>query len=318
MPYLSEWGWWDRKRSLAHLRPSAHIRSVALYATRTLTGGLASCGPRCTVWFTSWTTSEFGFSIQGASLCISVIAGFFALGSPIAGWLGDRVGNHRRMALVAGALGLCALTHFLFGPWQLRMLGVDARRTLLFVYLPLDGVTSCLLEPQLFPLLLSLAEESSERADSAMERGEHLTNLVTSLGQTAINLGSVLGPFLAVPLVEAGGFRAALFAWGPAYALSSCWAWLCFARRHGKQRGAEARPKASQRGRQAVREARPLAEAPPSADSERSTGSPPRGSEGASPLRTALPSRARRTTAVSSKTTRFVRVRFDEEADEVL
>ena len=274
------------------------------------------------MWFTSWTTSEFGFSIQGASLCISVIAGFFGLGSPIAGWLGDRVGNHGRMALVAGALGLSALTHFLFGPWQLRMLGVDARRSLLFVYLPLDGVTSCLLEPQLFPLLLSLAEESSERADSAMERGEHLTNLVTSLGQTAINLGSVLGPFLAVPLVEAGGFRAALFAWGPAYALSSCCAWLCFARRHGKQKGAEARPKASQRGRQVVREARPLAEAPPStdtsADSERSTGSPPRGSEGASPLSMALPSRARRTTAVSSKTTGFVRVRFDEEADEVL
>ena len=35
----------------------------------------------------------------------------------------------------------------------------------------------------------------------------------------------MLGPFAAVPFVEAGGFRAALAAWALPYALVSLWAW---------------------------------------------------------------------------------------------
>jgi len=206
MLYFSKWGWWD-------------------------------------MWFTSWVVNEFGFSIQGASVCISLIAGCFGLGAPMSGWLGDRLSSVQRMGLIAATMGALSTVHFFFGPWQLHstVLGAAARRSLFFIYLPTDGLLSCLLEPQLMPTMLSLAEAGAAEVAAVgagaggslgnaatvdvMGRGEHLTNLVTALAQTAINIGSVIGPFVAVPLVKAGGFRSALAAWAPAYALVSCLAW---------------------------------------------------------------------------------------------
>eukprot|EP00966_Prymnesium_polylepis_P155499 3591969-Prymnesium_polylepis.1 len=82
----------------------------------------------------------------------------------------------------------------------------------------------CLVEPQLIPQMLNVAETTAGKS-------EHVTNFVTSLGQTAMNLGTCGGPFAAVPIIQMSGFRGALAAWAAPYALVSAWAmlrsWVC-------------------------------------------------------------------------------------------
>ena len=68
--------------------------------------------------------------------------------------------------------------------------------------------------------MLNLAERASKGGAN-----EHLTNFVTALSQTAFNLGSVLGPFAVVPVIEIGGFRGAL---GPRTIVAEPWRrWRC-------------------------------------------------------------------------------------------
>lgn len=181
--YESKWAWWD------------------IYVTQFLFVG------------------EFEFSIQTAALHISLIASIFATGCPLGGLLGDRLGN-RRIHLVVGLLGALGVIYTTMGPWQLAALGATARRVLLYVYLVTDGGMSCLIEPQLVPHMLSLAEQRS-RADGGRGPNEHLTNFVTSFAQFANNAGGVAGPFIAVPLIENVGFRGALAVWGVLFFLVS-------------------------------------------------------------------------------------------------
>lgn len=168
MVYMSKWAWWE-------------------------------------IYFAEWCVDEFGASIPTASLYIATIAACFALGVPLAGTLGDRLGKRRFELMVVSLAALVGLYAFV-GPWQLTTLTGPMRYGLFFCYLAGDGLLCCLLEPQLIPHVLYLAE-----ADGGSN--EHLTNLVTSAIQTAMNIGMVAGPFVAVPIVKSGGFRGALFAW---------------------------------------------------------------------------------------------------------
>ena len=189
--YFSKWGWWD-------------------------------------IWFTSWCTSELGFSLPTASISISFIAALFAIASPVSGWLGDRLKGGTRMILILACMPWFAVLHFLMGPWQAASWGlsVEARRVLFFVYLASDGLPAALVEAQFVPQLLMLAEAAASDGPN-----EHLTNFVTSLSQTFISLGQVLGPFAAVPIVEVWGFRGGLVAWGVAYLVVSTWGWWRIASR---------------------------------------------------------------------------------------
>ena len=157
------------------------------------------------IHFTEWCVDDFGASIPTASLYIATIAACFGLGVPLAGSMGDRLGR-RRLELMGGSMTALTLLYVFMGPWQLEALGPPLRHGFFFVYLAGDGLLCCLIEPQLLPHVLHLAEA---------ERGanEHLTNLVTSLGQSAMNLGMVAGPFVAVPIIREYGFRGALAAW---------------------------------------------------------------------------------------------------------
>ena len=129
----------------------------------------------------------------------------YALAQLPGGWLGDRLGHSLRLALVAGSMTLLSIVHLLFGPWQVRWVAQTAtRRALFFAYLPLDGMLSCLVEPQLMPMMLGLAEQqqsrladeprtsglahepkaSDEPRSAALGTGEHLTNLVRQRPRT--------------------------------------------------------------------------------------------------------------------------------------
>ena len=108
--YMSKWAWWD-------------------------------------LWFTPWCVDEFGFTVKEASLCIAFIAALFGLSSPLSGSLGDRLGNRRTMGLIACSMTALVLLFVLMGPWQLAW-SVAIRQRLLFVYLAVDGLVSCLVEPQ--------------------------------------------------------------------------------------------------------------------------------------------------------------------------
>ena len=183
--YFSKWGWWD-------------------------------------IWFTTWTTTELGFSLQAASISISFIAAMFAFASPISGWLGDRLTGGTRMLLILVCMHWFTLLHFFMGPWQVGSWGwnLPARRIIFFAYLACDGLPAALVEAQFLPQTLMLAEAAATGGPS-----EDLTNFLTSLSQTFTNLGQVLGPFAAVPIVEAYGFRGGLVAWGVAYLAVSLWGW---------------------------------------------------------------------------------------------
>ena len=171
--------------------------------------------PRWPVWLTAQ------IPLGSASFHICIVAAAFATVCPISGSLGDRLGD-RRMILVAGAMALLAVIYTLMGPWQVAAWGLEARRRMLYVYLAADGLMCCLLEPQFFPQMLSLAESTSSGPPN-----EHLTNFVTSLGQTAFNVGGVAGPFVAVPIIRRwGGFRGALATWAVPFALVATWAAL--------------------------------------------------------------------------------------------
>jgi len=168
------------------------------------------------IYFAQWCADEFGASVPTASLYIACIAAAFGCGVPLAGSLGDRLGA-RRLDLMAGSIvGLVGLYLFM-GPWQLAAYDLPLRQALFFVYLAGDGLVCCLIEPQLLPHMLNLAE-------SKRDAGEYLTNLVTALGQSAMNLGQIAGPFVAVPIVSASGFRGALTAWAFPLALVVAWA----------------------------------------------------------------------------------------------
>lgn len=129
--------------------------------------------------------------------------------------IGDRLG-HRRIHLVVGLMGALGVLYPLMGPWQLSSFDATGRRVALYLYLIADGGISCLIEPQLVPHMLSVAEQRS-RATGGGGPSEHLTNSATSIAQFANNAGAVAGPFLAVPIIEMVGFRGALAAWGLAY-----------------------------------------------------------------------------------------------------
>ncbi|KAL1512386.1 hypothetical protein AB1Y20_005644 [Prymnesium parvum] len=174
------------------------------------------------IYFTSWIVSEFGFSVATASLYIALIAFVFSIMGPISGLLGDRLGDGRT-ALITGSMGVLTVVYLLMGPWQVGLLPLGARKVLLKLYLVADGAVCCLIEPQFIPHMLSLAESTSD------ERSEHLTNFVTSLGQTAMNAGGVIGPFLIVPFIAADattGFRTALAVWAVPFGAIAAWSTL--------------------------------------------------------------------------------------------
>ena len=173
-------------------------------------------------WWDIYVTSiffigEFELSLPTASLHISLVATAFAIGCPLGGSLGDRLGE-RRIPLVVTLMVALGAVYVAMGPWQLALLVPLARRVVLYFYLIADGSMGSLLEPQLVPQMLHLAEQQS-RASGGEGRNEHLTNFVTSLGQFMMNAGAVFGPFVAVPLIEAYGFRGALSAWGAVFVL---------------------------------------------------------------------------------------------------
>ena len=132
--------------------------------------------------------------------------------------VGDRLGK-RRLELMTVSLACLVGLYLFMGPWQVREYSLRWRRALFFVYLAADGLICCLVEPQLLPHMLGLAE-------SKHGAGERLTNLVTAFGQAWMNLGMVGGPFVAVPIVEVSGFRGALAAWASPLALVVAWALL--------------------------------------------------------------------------------------------
>ena len=122
---------------------------------------------------------------------------------------------------MAASMALLAVVYTLMGPWQVAACSLTARRVMLYVYLVSDGLMCTLLEPQFFPQMLTLAEAASSGPPN-----EHLTNFVTSLGQTAFNVGAVAGPFVAVPIIQLAGFRGALVTWAVPFALTAVWAAL--------------------------------------------------------------------------------------------
>ena len=182
------------------------------------------------IWFTTWMVDELGFSIQSASVTISFIAALFGVTAPVSGMLGDRLGE-RRMHLMALCMTWCVVLYTFMGPWQLSVFGLGARRAMVFVYLAGDGLQAATIEAQFSPLMLALAEAKATGGPS-----EHLTNFVTAFGQTAMNLGSVCGPLIAAPIVDAAGFRGALFTWGTVYSFVTVWAWIRVARRACERR----------------------------------------------------------------------------------
>jgi len=189
-------------------------------------------------WWDIYVTShffvgEYYFSIQTASFHISLIATTFAIGCPLGGLLGDRLGD-RRTRLIYWLLAGLSAVYISMGPYQLSLFGPIARRVLLYVYLLADGGMSCLVEPQLVPSMLMFAEQSSMCGGAGPN--EHLTNFVTSLGQFAMNAGAVVGPFLAVPLIETVGFRGALAAWGVSFAIVTVLGGLQFGTLNCRQR----------------------------------------------------------------------------------
>ena len=76
---------------------------------------------------------------------------------------------------------------------------------------------------------MMMASAAQRYTTYALLAGQHLTNLVTSLGMFGMNAGAVVGPFLAVPLIETIGFRGALASWGAAFALVAVLGGLSFA-----------------------------------------------------------------------------------------
>ena len=70
------------------------------------------------LWFTPWCVDEFGFSVQGASLCIAFIAAVFGTCCPLSGTLGDKLGSRGRMVLLAGAMTFLMGMYAFMGPWQ--------------------------------------------------------------------------------------------------------------------------------------------------------------------------------------------------------
>ena len=122
------------------------------------------------------------------------------------------------MHLIAGALGLLGVVYCGMGPWQLEALGVEARETVLIPYLILEGVLCTLLEPTFIPLMLDVAEKQA----TGGKVDAHLTNFVTSLGQTCFNMGQ-LSSIVGVFAVNSVGFRGALVAWACPFLLVSVW-----------------------------------------------------------------------------------------------
>lgn len=168
------------------------------------------------IFVVEWLVDEFALSIPTAALHISIVATVFAVGCPVGGSIGDRLGD-RRMHLVVVLLAALFLLYLAMGPWQLTALGITQRRVLIYIYLVGDGAMSTLIEPQLMPEMLRLAEQRS-RADGGTGPNEHLTNFVTTFSQFGMNAGAVIGPFVAVPLIDSIGFRGALASWGAGYA----------------------------------------------------------------------------------------------------
>ena len=196
------------------------------------------------IHFAAWCVREFGASVASASGYLSLVAACFGLGVPLAGSLGDRLGAARRFDLLAGALSALVLLYAAMGPWQVAAIGAAGRYVAFLAYLALDGALCCLVEPQLLPQLLACAEARAEAAGSARHSAKR-TNLIASLGQAAMNLGMVAGPFVAVPVVDAYGFRGALAAWAIPLAIVSAWAPFVrtsTARADQRRRGPRQRP----------------------------------------------------------------------------
>ena len=174
-----------------------------------------------------WLVDEFHMPIPHASLHISIVAATFALGCPLGGWIGDQLGARRLHMVVILLFALFAL-YLAMGPWQLHSIDRPSRQHVLYFYLVADGALSTLLEPQLMPEMLRLAEEprrppplkdGSCKPEERQAPNEHLTNFVTAFGQFGMNAGAILGPFAAVPILEMRGFRGTLAIFGGVYAI---------------------------------------------------------------------------------------------------
>ena len=131
------------------------------------------------------------------------------------GALTDRFSS-KRMVFIAVGLGLLGVVYLFMGPWQLTAFSAARREAILVPYLILEGLICPLLEPTFLPQMLETAERSSGA-------NEHLTNFVTSLGQTSFNAGLVAGPLLGVPTIQRFGFRGAMVLWGGFFLAVTFW-----------------------------------------------------------------------------------------------
>ena len=119
--------------------------------------------------------------------------------------------------LVLLSLATLAVIYTCMGPWQL-LWALETRRKVLVPYIVMEGVLCPLLEPIFLPQMIDTAMEDYEEEDAV---DEHVTNYVTSLFQTAFNLGQVVGPFLGAYFIELYGFGGALIRWGGVFGVVS-------------------------------------------------------------------------------------------------
>ena len=173
---------------------------------------------------------------------MGMLAGIFALLVPLGGWLGDHPRGNR-MLIMAMSLATLACIYIFMGPWQLQWT-LETRRRVLVPYIVLEGLLCPLLEPIFLPQMIDSAMEDYGDENAV---DEHLTNFVTSIFQTAFNLGQVLGPFLGAYFIGIYGFRGALLRWATVFAVVSAGlAVRLLSRRGAAKRGRAARPKARQ------------------------------------------------------------------------
>ena len=138
------------------------------------------------IQFTTWCVQEFQWGIETSSLLMGMLAGIFAVLVPLGGWLGDHPRGNR-ILIMAVSLATLAGIYCFMGPWQLQW-ALETRRSVLVPYIVLEGLLCPLLEPIFLPQMIDSAMEDYEDKNAV---DEHLTNFVTSIFQTAFNLGQV-------------------------------------------------------------------------------------------------------------------------------
>lgn len=149
------------------------------------------------IQFTTWCVQEFQWGIETSSLLMGMLAGIFAVLVPLGGWLGDHPRGNR-ILVMAVSLATLAGVYFFMGPWQLQW-ALETRRSVLVPYIVLEGLLCPLLEPIFLPQMIDSAMEDYGDKDAV---DEHLTNIVTSVFQTAFNLGQVPDKHFPFPLIS--------------------------------------------------------------------------------------------------------------------